>query len=60
MELDWHKSSHSGANGGDCVEIAETPDIVHMRDTRHRELGHLAFHTDAFTAFIADVRAEHR
>lgn len=59
MELDSHKSSYSGANGGDCVEIAETPGSVYMRDTQNRELGHLVFHTDAFAAFISDVRAEH-
>ncbi|MBB6119208.1 DUF397 domain-containing protein [Nocardiopsis algeriensis] len=36
----WHKSSYSGGNGGDCVEVSEGP-VTGLRDTRNRELGHL-------------------
>lgn len=37
----WHKSSYS-TNGGDCVEVAEGRKVL-VRDTQHRELGHLSF-----------------
>ncbi|GAA3991630.1 DUF397 domain-containing protein [Thermobifida alba] len=45
MELrkQWRKSSYSAGNGGACVEVAETASGALVRDTRHRELGHLEF-----------------
>jgi len=54
----WHKSSYSNASGGECVEVAETPDAVLVRDTQHRELGHLDFTPKAWAAFLADLKAE--
>ncbi len=33
-ELTWRKSSYSGAEGGECVEIAATHDVVHIRDSK--------------------------
>ncbi|MGW3862426.1 DUF397 domain-containing protein [Streptomyces sp. NPDC005047] len=33
-ELDWFKSSHSGTNGGDCVEVAASLDAVFVRDSK--------------------------
>ncbi|MDH6547163.1 DUF397 domain-containing protein [Streptomyces sp. SAI-041] len=33
-ELDWFKSSYSGTNGGDCVEVAASPDAVYVRDSK--------------------------
>ncbi|MEV0601620.1 DUF397 domain-containing protein [Streptomyces sp. NPDC050315] len=35
-ELVWFKSSYSGTNGGDCVEVAAAPgtDTVHIRDSK--------------------------
>jgi hypothetical protein len=31
----WHKSSHSGSNGGQCVEVARNlPGIVAVRDSQ--------------------------
>ncbi|MFF7284565.1 DUF397 domain-containing protein [Streptomyces griseorubiginosus] len=33
-ELDWFKSSYSGTNGGDCVEVAVGLDAVHVRDSK--------------------------
>ncbi|WP_306368496.1 DUF397 domain-containing protein [Nocardiopsis sp. CC223A] len=38
----WHKSSHSGGNGGNCVEIKEGVATA-VRDTRNRELCRLEF-----------------
>ena len=36
----FHKSSYSGASGA-CVEIAQTPTATLIRDTQHRNAGHL-------------------
>ena len=33
-ELDWFKSSYSGTNGGDCVEVAAGLDAVYVRDSK--------------------------
>lgn len=56
MRVHWRKSSYSNQQGGDCVEVAETPAAVLVRDSRHRELGHLEFTPAEFSAFLADVR----
>jgi len=54
--LDWRKSSYSG-NAGNCVEVAETPSAVLVRDTQNRHLGHLDFAPAEWVAFLADLRA---
>jgi hypothetical protein len=40
-EPNWHVSSHSGGQGN-CVEVAEGQNVL-IRDTYHRELGHISF-----------------
>ncbi|MDT0614332.1 DUF397 domain-containing protein [Streptomyces lancefieldiae] len=32
--LPWFKSSYSGAEGGDCVEVAADTGVVHIRDSK--------------------------
>ncbi|MCF3184481.1 DUF397 domain-containing protein [Streptomyces polychromogenes] len=32
--LEWFKSSHSGDEGGQCLEVATTPTTVHVRDSK--------------------------
>lgn len=51
MTENWHKSSYSGGSG-DCVEVAETPQSVKVRDTDHRELGHLTFSPREWAALL--------
>ena len=48
---DWHKSTYSGGNGGDCVEVSEGSTTA-VRDTRHRELGHLEFAAAEWVAAV--------
>lgn len=33
-ELHWYKSSHSGSDGGNCVEVAADTDTVYVRDSK--------------------------
>ncbi|MEU8132728.1 DUF397 domain-containing protein [Streptodolium elevatio] len=33
-DLAWFKSSYSGTQGDDCVEIAVTEQAVHVRDSK--------------------------
>jgi uncharacterized protein DUF397 len=32
--LNWRKASHSGENGGDCVELANVAGVVAVRDSK--------------------------
>ena len=53
----WHKSSYSGGNGGDCVEVDEG-EQVRIRDTQHREHGHLTFSRTEWTAMVTSIHGE--
>jgi hypothetical protein len=53
----WHKSTRSGGNGGDCVEVAvNLPGVVAVRDTKNREGATLIFTPGEWAAFLAGVR----
>lgn len=51
-ELIWKKSSYSGSNGGDCVEVAETRDQVLIRDSKDPDGPVLAVSPEDFGRFI--------
>jgi hypothetical protein len=53
----WTKSSHSNGNGGACVEIAATPEVVGVRDTKDRAGGTLTFTPKTWTTFLTALRA---
>jgi hypothetical protein len=57
--MDWRKSSYSGANGGDCVEVASV-DGVTVRDTTYRDGVALAFSTGAWAAFVTGLARNRR
>lgn len=53
----WHKSTRSGSNGGDCVEVADNlPHVVAVRDTKNRDSGTLVFTRAEWGAFIGGVK----
>ncbi|MFG2977361.1 DUF397 domain-containing protein [Streptomyces sp. NPDC048331] len=50
----WHKSSYSGGDGGDCLEVADgCPDLVPVRDSKRPEGPHVVFHAQAWARFVA-------
>jgi hypothetical protein len=52
----WRKSSRSGDNGGQCVEVAFVSGAVGVRDSKDREQGPvLAFTPREWAAFVADT-----
>jgi hypothetical protein len=58
-DAQWFKSSHSGGNGGDCVEVATNlPGIVAVRDSKAPNGPALVFVPEAWAAFIAQVKAD--
>ncbi|WP_329434747.1 MULTISPECIES: DUF397 domain-containing protein [unclassified Streptomyces] len=48
----WRKSSYSGGTGGECIEVAETPAAVAIRDSKAPRLGTFRVSPEAFTAFV--------
>ncbi|KQW17921.1 DUF397 domain-containing protein [Streptomyces sp. Root369] len=33
--LHWFKSTYSGSEGGQCVEVAASPRTIHIRDSKN-------------------------
>ncbi|MFI9024906.1 DUF397 domain-containing protein [Streptomyces sp. NPDC053560] len=54
-ELVWFKSSYSGTNGGDCVEVAVVPgaDTVRVRDSKEIRGTEVRVPAASWAAFIA-------
>jgi hypothetical protein len=53
-ELVWFKSSYSDtSNPNDCVEIATTPDTIHVRDSKHTSGPRLQLSPEAWAGFVS-------
>ncbi|THA36744.1 DUF397 domain-containing protein [Streptomyces sp. A1547] len=53
-EPEWFKSSYSDSGDiNDCVEVANTPRAVLVRDSKDIRQPHLAFGPDAWAGFVA-------
>ncbi|MEV4180383.1 DUF397 domain-containing protein [Streptosporangium canum] len=54
----WRKSSLSGDNGGQCVEVASNlPDVVAVRDSKDPEGPKLLFTPAEWRTFVGGVKA---
>ncbi|WP_443189978.1 DUF397 domain-containing protein [Micromonospora sp. CB01531] len=52
----WHKSTRSGSNVGDCLEAADNlPGRVLVRDIKDRTGGTLTFGPTAWSALVTQV-----
>lgn len=51
-ELAWFTSSYSTGSGGECVEVAECPSSVHVRDSKDTNRPGLVVGATAWTAFV--------
>ncbi|MGW9346099.1 DUF397 domain-containing protein [Nocardiopsis flavescens] len=57
--LHFHKSSYSSAKGQDCVEVADLPEGgAAIRDTQHREVGHLSFPVSEWATLLGTARRQ--
>ena len=54
MDSTWRKSSYSGSNGGECVEVAAARAVL-VRDTADRSGPMLTFTAEAWRAFTATI-----
>lgn len=54
--LIWIKSSYSGSQGSECVEVAALPDGVAVRDSKDPDGPVLRFTAVEWRAFVARVK----
>ncbi|WP_416900736.1 DUF397 domain-containing protein [Micromonospora echinospora] len=53
----WRKSTRSGSNGGECVEVADNlPGLVAVRDSKDPTGPVLTFAPAAWTSFTGQVK----
>ncbi|MFI7079919.1 DUF397 domain-containing protein [Micromonospora sp. NPDC049903] len=53
----WRKSTRSGGNGGECVEVADNlPGVVAVRDSKDPHGPALTFTPTAWATFLTTTR----
>ncbi|WP_329033221.1 DUF397 domain-containing protein [Streptomyces sp. NBC_01725] len=52
----WFKSSYSGGNTTECVEVAHLSQALAVRDSKSVEGPGLTFSTDAWADFVSALR----
>lgn len=55
-DLNWRKSSYTGANGGDCVEVAPLSDEIVVRDSKDPDGPRLQFSRSEFAALTTVIK----
>ncbi|WP_405893181.1 DUF397 domain-containing protein [Streptomyces sp. NBC_00104] len=58
--LAWFKSSYSGAEGGECLEVASGTAAVHVRDSKAVAGPVLTVSRSAWTGFVGLASSERR
>lgn len=56
--LRWHKSTRSGTQGGNCVEVAATDTDWYVRDSKNPHAGYLAVTAEGWRSFVRAVRSD--
>ncbi|KIF69404.1 hypothetical protein HY68_13690 [Streptomyces sp. AcH 505] len=56
----WFKSSYSGNNGGDCLEVANLPGVVPVRDSKRPAGPVLMLAPAAWADFVAYAGLQER
>lgn len=51
-ELAWFKSSYSGTEGDNCIEVAVSQQAVCVRDSKDAARSHLAVERDVWAQFV--------
>ncbi|HEY3953686.1 MAG TPA: DUF397 domain-containing protein [Streptosporangiaceae bacterium] len=55
--LSWRKSSYSGANGGQCVEVSARG-LIFVRDSKNPHGAVLAFTPETWRRFAGQIKNE--
>jgi hypothetical protein len=53
--LEWFKSSYSGSEGGECLEVSAHPTAIHIRDSKTPSTPHLTITPATWTAFLSSL-----
>ncbi|GHD57372.1 hypothetical protein GCM10010317_045020 [Streptomyces mirabilis] len=57
INREWRKSTYSGGEGGNCLEVAPGhPTLIPVRDSKNPLGPKLTFRSEAWTAFVADLK----
>lgn len=56
----WRKSSYSGGNGGNCVEVGDATGMVLVRDTTDRDGQTLLVTPCGWRVFLANLKLSTR
>ncbi|TDD82356.1 DUF397 domain-containing protein [Actinomadura darangshiensis] len=54
----WRKSSWTGSSGTDCVEIAQTCELIAVRDSKDPGGPVLSFGAGAWSAFLTSLKSQ--
>ena len=55
--LTWRKSTYSGGNGGQCVEVAASGRVL-VRDSKSPDRGRLGFSAQTWREFAARIKSD--
>ncbi|MEV5409589.1 DUF397 domain-containing protein [Thermopolyspora sp. NPDC052614] len=56
-KAEWRKSTHSGGNMGECVEVATNfPGIVALRDSKNPDGATLTFSVREWRSFLTGIK----
>ncbi|MBW8484013.1 DUF397 domain-containing protein [Actinomadura sp. PM05-2] len=56
-EANWRKASRSLSNGGECVELAATADLVAVRDSKSLDTGYIPLTRNTFRKLSATIKS---
>lgn len=56
--LTWKKSTRSGPNGGDCIEVATDDASVYIRDSKNLDGTMLTVSAESWTLFVIHLGNE--
>ena len=54
----WRKSTHSGGDEGNCVEIADLNGHIGIRDSKKPTTGHLTLTRQNFTTLLTRLTSQ--
>ncbi|QFG22651.1 DUF397 domain-containing protein [Actinomadura sp. WMMB 499] len=54
----WRKSSYTGPNGGECVELASVPDTVAVRDSKDPDGPKLIIGRASFATLLSHIKTQ--
>ncbi|WP_242909339.1 DUF397 domain-containing protein [Actinomadura terrae] len=56
-QVTWRKSSHSGGEGGQCVELASLDSSVGVRDSKDPQGPHLSVGREALAGLLGRIKS---